>query len=448
MNQKTTFHWGLLFFLLMVLGLGATAVLTPTVHADTINVNTTVDELNSDGDCSLREAVVAANTDTAVDNCTAGSGTDTIILPPGTYTLSLAGAGEDAAQTGDLDLTADVTINGGGQNNSIIDGVNSDRVFDVPSGVQATISGVTVKNGNASSGGGINVSGALTLSASRVTTNTATSLGGGIFAGGTLTVTNSRVDNNQAGSGGGVFISFPPVIIINSEISGNNVTGGGGGIYSSGTLALVNSTLSGNSADGGGGGLYVVESHNIHLYNVTVSDNTADADGNDNGDGGGLRSLGGVSIANTLIGSNTDATSGGTVHPDCSGSVTSEAYNLIANVSGCNISGDTTGNITGADPMLDSLQNNGGSTLTHALLTGSPAIDAGNPGGCLDQNDALLTTDQRGFTRPANVSALCDIGAYESDASGPPPTATATPVGTPTATPVFDHWTYLPITLK
>jgi len=192
----------------------------------------------------------------------------------------------------------------------------------------------------------------------------------------------------------------------------------------------------------------VIESNNIFLYNVTVSANTADADGNDNGDGGGTYSPGGLTLANTLIGSNTDATGGGTVHPDCSGSVTSEAYNLIANVTGCNISGDTTGNITGVDPMLGPLQNNGGSTFTHALITGSPAIDAGNPGGCRDHEDNLLTTDQRGFTRPGGSTGLCDIGAYESDGSAPPPTPTATPIVTPTATPVLDNFTYLPITLK
>jgi hypothetical protein len=98
--------------------------------------------------------------------------------------------------------------------------------------------------------------------------------------------------------------------------------------------------------------------------------------------------------------------------------------------------------------MLGPLQNNGGSTFTHALITGSPAIDAGNPGGCRDHEDNLLTTDQRGFTRPGGSTGLCDIGAYESDGSAPPPTPTATPIVTPTATPVLDNFTYLPITLK
>ena len=194
--MKTKYLWqaGLWFFLLAAAGVMLTAVLISSVRADTITVNTTDDEVNGDGDCSLREAILAANSDTAVDACTAGSGNDVITLPPGTYTLTLDGAGEDNGQTGDLDLTSNVTINGGGQNSTIIDGANTDRVFDVQDGAQATISGVTVQHGSAVSGGGVNVSGALTVSASRITANTTTGVGGGIFVGGTLTVTRSRID--------------------------------------------------------------------------------------------------------------------------------------------------------------------------------------------------------------------------------------------------------------
>jgi CSLREA domain-containing protein len=435
-----------LFFLLFMLGIGGvTAVLIPTVSANTITVTTTADEVNNDGDCSLREAVLAANGDTAVDACAAGSGDDIITLPPGTYTLSLVGSGEDDAQTGDLDLTANVTIIGAGQGNTIIDGVSADRVFDIHQDVEAHIVGVTVQNGSATSGGGIYVSGGLTLRDSRVTANTTTGVGGGIFVGGTLTVTHSRIDGNQANGGGGVFVSFLPTTITDSEISGNSVTGGGGGVYSSGSLDLVNSTLSGNEANGSGGGLFVVESNDIRLYNVTISANTADADGDGNGDGGGVRVFGSISIANTLIGGNMDG--GGDVRPDCSGVLVSEGYNLIGNVTGCTINGDATGNLISVDPLLGPLQNNGGTTLTHALLGGSPAINAGNPGGCYDETGAALTTDQRGFARPASGSPLCDMGAYEAGADDDAtPTPTATAVVTPTATP--EHSNYLPIINK
>ena len=446
MNQKTTFHLGLLFFLLVVAGAVVTAVLTPLVYAGTITVDTTVDEVINNGNCSLREAILSANGDTAVDNCSAGSGADIITLPPGTYTLNLVGSGENEAQTGDLDLTTDITINGGGMNNSIIDGAGADRIFEVHNGAIATLNDLTVRNGSTTSGGGIYVAGTLTLNRSRVTGSTATSSGGGIFAGGTLTVTHSRIDGNTANGGGGVFVSFLTTTIINSEISGNTATGGGGGISSSGMLNVVNSTLSGNSAGGNGGGLYTVESNNNHLYNVTISGNTADSDSNDSGDGGGVFMLGGTTAANTLIGGNTDS-SPGQKRPDCSGSLTSEGYNLIANVTGCTINGDTIGNLTGVNPVLGALQNNGGSTLTQALLAGSPAINAGNPGGCRDHNSTVLNTDQRGFTRPANGSPLCDIGAYEAGAvDAPTPTPTATLVPTIVFTP--DHWTYLPLIEK
>jgi len=99
MNKRARFRHEFLLILLLSAGLAATAVLTPIARADTITVTTSDDEINGDGDCSLREAVIAANTDTAVDACAAGAGDDIISVPPGTYLLTLAGAGEDAAQT-------------------------------------------------------------------------------------------------------------------------------------------------------------------------------------------------------------------------------------------------------------------------------------------------------------------------------------------------------------
>ena len=447
MHKTTVSRLTLPMILLLTAGLLATAVLIPAARAETIAVNTTDDEVNADGDCSLREAVLAANGDVAVDACSAGNGEDVISLPPGLYALTAGGAGEDNGQTGDLDLTADVSINGAGMGNTIVDGNGGDRIFDVHNEARVTISGVTVQNGSADSGGGVTVGGALTLHSSRVTDNVAENVGGGIFAGGTVTVTQSRIDGNQANAGGGVFVNFLPVTIERSEVSGNTVDGGGGGIYSSGTLVVVNSTLSGNSAGGDGGGLYAVESPDNHLYNVTISANAAGTAGGQTGDGGGVRALGGVYAANTIVAGNSDNSGGGDQHPDCSGTLNSNGYNLVGNVTGCTVSGDNTGNQVGVDPLLGPLQNNGGSTLTHALLAGSPAVDGGNPGGCRDHDGVLLATDQRSFDRPGNGSSLCDIGAYEAG-SPPPPTATptSTPVVTPTATatPPGDNWQYLP----
>jgi hypothetical protein len=144
----------------------------------------------------------------------------------------------------------------------------------------------------------------------------------------------------------------------------------------------------------------------------------------------------------------------------------SQGYNLIQSVTGCTITGDITGNVTGVTPYLSPLADNGGPTLTHAIfLSVSAAADGGNPAGCEDANGVILTTDQRGYLRPVDGgsgTARCDMGAYEFNSPGAPtatppptatstsvPTATATPPGnaTPTATPDFDNWHYLPVIL-
>lgn len=105
----------------VILGVGLALKPGQIAHAATITVNTTTDENNTDGDCSLREAIIAANTDTAVDACPAGSGADTIVLAAGTYDFTLAGTSENNAATGDLVL-ADLTLTGVNANTTIIDG--------------------------------------------------------------------------------------------------------------------------------------------------------------------------------------------------------------------------------------------------------------------------------------------------------------------------------------
>jgi hypothetical protein len=275
---------------------------------------------------------------------------------------------------------------------------------------------------------------------SRITDNTAYQ-GGGLYikADGPsdgVTIINSRITNNMAQSGGGLYLTRNTATLINSVVAGNVANGSstgssGGGLRSAteGILTLINSTVSGNTADVHGGGLHA--DNEAHLYNVTIANNTGSANSSSGGDGGGVSvgASGTLTVRNSLIADNAE-NSGGT--PDCSGIVTSEGYNLIEAITGCTITGDTTGNITNLDPTLGPLQNNDGSTLTHALLAGSPAIDAGNPTGCLDSNSTLLTTDQRGYAR----NGICDIGAYEYDSPG---LATPTPTNIATATPTQTH---------
>ncbi len=147
------------------------------VEASIITVNTTDDELNADGDCSLREAIRAANTDSMVDACTGGSGPDDIVFDatvvPGTFALTISGIGEDAALTGDLDITDDLTVTGAGAASLSIDGNSTDRVLDISIAATVFISGVTIQNGivlddggpfNPTGwGGGIQNAGTLTL---------------------------------------------------------------------------------------------------------------------------------------------------------------------------------------------------------------------------------------------------------------------------------------------
>ncbi|MBE7552685.1 MAG: CSLREA domain-containing protein [Anaerolineales bacterium] len=424
--------------------LAVIAVFVPLAQAATITVNTTADEVNNDGDCSLREAIRAANLNQVVDACPAGSptGTDTIILPAGSYELTLAGLNENDALTGDLDLKSSLSIAGAGRANTTIDANGLDRVFHI-AGISITvqISGVTLMGGNPGPlelGGGIwLVGGTLTLIDTRITNNTARQ-GGGLLveadgASNGVTILNSRITNNTAQTGGGLYLTQNSATLINSFVSANTASGSitgssGGGLRSAseGVLTLINSTVSGNKADVHGGGIHT--DNETHLYSVTIANNTGSVNSGSGGDGGGVSvsSNGTLTLRNSLIANNAE-NGGGT--PDCSGTLTSEGYNLIEVTTGCVITGDTSGNITGSDPALGPLQNNGGQTFTHALLAGSLAINAGNPSGCLDPNSALLTTDQRGYVR----NGVCDIGAFEYDSPGTP-TPTATPTHTPTAT--------------
>ncbi len=193
-------------------------------------------------------------------------------------------------------------------------------------------------------------------------------------------------------------------------------------------MTLNNSTVSGNSAERHGGGILKSDVSDLILNNVTITGNQADSDQDGDGLGGGFYSSNASTIiqfSNTIIANNTDNGNG---TPECYGDATyiSLGYNIIGDTSsGCssypsgvtgdqvNIIGD--GSVT-IDTILDTtLQDNGGPTLTHALVQGSPAVDAGNPAGCGDDT-TLFTTDQRGYTRP--VGAACDIGAFELNGGG------------------------------
>ncbi len=167
------------------------------------------------------------------------------------------------------------------------------------------------------------------------------------------------------------------------------------------------------------------------MNNVTIAFNTADTDSNGDGGGGIFNEFGTVNFSNTIISNNFDSTS----DPDCFGPLNSLGFNLIETISqNCSIVGTTSNNITGQDPLLGPLVNNGGTTKTHALLSGSPAIDAGNPATPGSGGTSCEVTDQRG------VSRNCDIGAFEfvglvPTPPPPSPSPSPSPVPSPTASP-------------
>jgi PKD repeat protein len=275
-----------------------------------------------------------------------------------------------------------------------------------------TINNSTISNNvGTDDGGGLhNHIGNVVLNNTTISGNSAIYRGGGISVySGTVSLNNSTLSSNITTSGiyggGGIYNSGATVVFNASTINGNVSGSDGGGINNdSGTLTIINSTISGNSAIYRGGGI-LNYSGIVSLYNSTLSENTTSIY-----EGGGIYNYGAYSAAvtfrNTLLAGNTASGSGS----DCSGTISSSGYNVIGDVSNC-VFAAVTGDLINTDPLLGSLQNNGGPTFTHALLALSLAIDAGDPAGCTDQDGNLITTDQRGFNRTEGTR--CDIGAYE-----------------------------------
>ncbi len=384
--------------------------------------------------CTLRAAIMNANR-------FAGGGA-TINIPSGVRTLSVPPISSDDDATGDLNITKTVTIVGAGAATTIIDGGGIDGVFFVNSGVHVTISGVTIRNGNAGfsgSGGGIDNFGALTVNSSVISGNSA-GLGGGVFnetlgvftlndstlngnhavlnSGGgmenygTATLNRSMIDGNTA-SGSGAGLSNRSIMTVNnSTLSHNSTPGYGGGITNLGVLTMNDSTLSANTAGGYGGGLYHAGT-SARLFHVTIAGNLADAGAILAGTGGGIANQTGLTIGiwNSLLAENHAASAA----DDCTGvtlssKLSSHDYNYIQSGLAC-LQSPLAHDISGGDTLLGPLQNNGGATPTRALLTGSPALDQIPSNQCLDSTATAPHPDQRGVTRPVN--GLCDIGAYE-----------------------------------
>lgn len=323
----------------------ATAVQTGAA----ITVTTSADELINNGNCSLREAIQTINTHTPVDAC-GESDVQTITLPSGTYTLTLAGPNEDENAAGDLDIKSNVTIQGPGVEPPWIDGNQLDRIFQVHAGATVTITNVMVRNGrapdgtsdacNGGDGGGIANAGILTLAGCAIADNQAGNgcvgegeqgdggdggRGGGVFNLGTLTLESSTVRDNIAGAGGD-----------SGEFGSAGAAGYGGGIYNAGNLTIKNSTIRGNrtaiggrfiappniacGSGGHGGGLY--NAGRLTLDSSTVHDNqTANGDScggshamaGNGGYGGGIYTTDTLKVSNTTISGNRTGAGGETL---------------------------------------------------------------------------------------------------------------------------------------
>ena len=351
---------------------------------------------------------MAANTDAQVGQCNVGGGAADTINITSTGTILL---------TANLPAITDMLIiNGPGADSLTIDGAGSYHHFEI-AWTRAEISGLTMTRGYGGNGGAVYSTGGLTIANSRIHSNRASSLGGGIyacFAGCSpsttmLRIINSTVYSNTAGErGGGIYVDadvcyypVPTTLMLTGSTVNDNSATRGGGIYLYYTSArLLNTTVSSNHAseDGGGIGTLADWEQPVDLVNCTIYTNTA------SNDGGGmqLEDTFTVNAKNTIVAGN----GAGRVGPDIRGTIQSYDYNLIQNTSGATIQGTTTHNITGINPILGLLADNGGGTWTHALLAGSPAINAGS---CTDIAGDPITVDQRGTAR----TSPCDIGAYE-----------------------------------
>jgi hypothetical protein len=381
-------------------------------------------------------------------------------------------------------LTGSVAIEGPGADLLTIDARHLSGVFTVADRATALISGLTIAHGSAAFGGGIFNAGTLMVSNSTLSGNWAdepggmcdsSCSGGGILNGGTAIVSSTTLDGNEGPNGGGIS-NFGTLTVSHSTLSGNRA-GSGGGIYNRGTLTVshstlsendghgifnfrgtvtlsrstvsgntrvgvynlsgmltvANSTISGNRSTGfrSAGGIVNTPDFSfnatVQLVNTTIADNTATSSDRTGSQIYTGRTIGGTGQAMVLF-RNTIVSGGGgrpNFFADVGGTFISEGHNLSNDDSG-NLD-PKLGDLPSTDPQLGPLQDNGGPTFTHALLPGSPALEAG------DNTDAP-EFDQRGL--PRIVAETIDIGAFEVQ-PGPLasfaiiPDMTEVPAGTP-----------------
>jgi beta-glucanase (GH16 family) len=361
------------------------------------------------------EIVVTTSADSG-----AGSLRDALgrIADGGTITFDPALAGATANLSGPVVVNRDVTVDASAAPGFTLNGGETDRVLVVDASVTANVSDVMMTNGYGFQlAGCVLNNGILTLDGVTVSDCVMTTDGGDFWQGGagiyngegsTLTLVDSTVSGNSSGwTGGGVYSFFGTTTMIErSTISANTSADVGGGIRSLGNVDVINSTISGNtaSADFHGGAVFVTDGV-MNFVNSTVAGNTSTDGTGDVFVGTFTASSATINLTNSVIQSGPGSGSA------CfTGFFNSGAVVLASN--GGNVSSDGSCNLTasgdqpGVDALLGPLADNGGPTLTHALGTTSPAIDAALAAAC-------PATDQRGVSRPQGSG--CDVGAYEAE---------------------------------
>jgi hypothetical protein len=413
--------------------------LSTTARAATITVNSLADP-GAPGICALRDAITAANSQTRVNGCKAGSGNDTINFsvsgtimltalagspPPG----SANGLGITDAQLtikGPITISADFSIPDGG---GLILGIGSTATvklqnLTIQNGVDSILGAfrnegtLTIANSTISGNGPSTNDGTLTVTNTTFSANTSLQPTdpGAIINKGTLTITNSTFSGNGA-SGAGAINNFSTLTITNSTFSGNG-SEFVGAIFNDGTLAITNSTFYGNVGSFIAGAIWNNDGGILTVTNSTFSDNMSNGEfGTRVFSGAIFNESGSAIIKNTIFAASTNFSptmpSNGSPISNCQGTLTDAGYN-ISDDNSCDFTTNTSRSNTNPGLSSDGLTNNGGPTQTIALAGDSPAIDVIPLADCTDQGGDRLRTDQRGFPRPDTDERVCDIGAFET----------------------------------
>ncbi|MCX7424360.1 MAG: right-handed parallel beta-helix repeat-containing protein [Planctomycetia bacterium] len=347
--------------------IGAVEGATVGNSAHTYLVTSLDKAIANDGVLTFMEAFEAANRNQPVGDAEAGSFSEQDCIQ---FADGLSGT--ILLEDGELAIVGDLNIEGPGAEHLTFDAKGQNRVFFIHPRVSVSLNGITVTGGSAHDGGGICSYGALIVTNSTLSGNSASGDGGGIYSYGTVTLTNSTLSGNLAGFGGGIY-SYSTVTVTNSTLSGNSASGNlgsGGGIYSfSGTVTLMNSTLSDNSAINNGGG--ICSSGTLTVTDSTLSSNSA------SNSGGGICSSGVLTVTNSILSGNSASEDGG--------AISSYGYNGTATMTITNstLSDNNSANYGGA---ISSYGYDGAATPTITDCTLS-----GNSGGAIYNSSGTLT---------------------------------------------------------